>query len=279
MTGKEIRLRRLFSQQNAVIVAADHGEFDGPITGMVDLPRTLAQAVNPAVNAVLLSPGMVAHCRELFTSRDGPLAVVRLNWNSVYAFHWGYGDAAGAVAVSAQEALALGADIVLVSLTLRTGSEERDARNVDAFCRLVQEAHRLGVPAIGEFFPARSHKLTQEEMHDLVRTGARIVAELGADLVKTFYTCRFPEVVEGCPIPILGLGAEKTDTQLQALELAESEIRDGARGVVFGRNALQVPDPQRFQAALCAVVREGISAVEAAGRFDLEDDPGEQRRG
>ncbi len=280
MTGKEMRLRRLFSQGNAVIVAADHGEFDGPIPGMIDLPRTLARAVNPAVNGVLLSPGMVAHCGELFTSRDGPLAVVRLNWNSVYAFHWGYNDAAGAVAVTAQEALALGADTVLVSLTLRTGSEERDARNVDVFCRLVQEAHRLGLPAIGEFFPAQSsHELAREEMHDLVRTGARIVAELGADLVKTFYTYRFAEVVEGCPLPILGLGAEKTDTQLQALQLAESEIRDGARGVVFGRNALQVPDPQRFQAALCAVVREGVSAVEAAGRFDLEDDPGEQRRG
>jgi DhnA family fructose-bisphosphate aldolase class Ia len=273
MTGREIRLRRLFSQRNAVIVAADHGEFDGPIPGMIDLPRTLADAIHPAVNGVLLSPGMVSHCADLFTSRDGPLAVVRLNWNSVYAFHWGYNDSAGAVAVTAQEALALGADVVLVSLTLRTGSEERDARNVDLFCRLVQEAHRLGFPVIGEFFPARSNELTQQEMHDLVRTGARIVAELGADMVKTFYTYRFPEVVEGCPLPIFGLGAEKTETQLQALQLAENEIREGARGVVFGRNALQVPDPKRFQSALCAVVREGMSAEEALERFEIGDEP------
>jgi DhnA family fructose-bisphosphate aldolase class Ia len=268
----------LFAQRNAVIVAADHGEFDGPIPGMIDLPRVLSQSVNPAVNGVLLSPGMVAHCSDLFTCRDGPLAVVRLNWNSVYAFHWGYNDAAGAVAVTAGEALALGADVVLVSLTLRTGSEERDARNVDIFCRLTQEAHGLGLPVIGEFFPARSNELTREEMHDLVRTGARIVAELGADMVKTFYTCRFPEVVEGCPLPILGLGAEKTETQLQALQLAENEIRDGARGVVFGRNALQVPDPKRFQAALCAVVREGMSAAQALERFEIDDGPGGQRR-
>jgi DhnA family fructose-bisphosphate aldolase class Ia len=274
MTGKEIRLRRLFSQGNAVIVAADHGEFDGPIPGLIDLPRALSRAVNRAVNGVLLSPGMIGHCGDLFATRDGPLAVVRLNWNSVYAFHWGYSDAAGAVAVTAQEALALGADIVLASLTLRTGSEQRDAENVAVFCQLVQEARRLGLPAIGEFFPARSHELTKEEMHDLVRTGCRVAAELGADLIKTFYTYRFQEVVAGCPVPILGLGAEKADTQLQALQLAESEIRDGARGVVFGRNALQVPDPQRFQAALCAVVREGVSAEEAAHRFELADSPG-----
>jgi DhnA family fructose-bisphosphate aldolase class Ia len=268
-----MRLRRLFSQGNAVIVAADHGEFDGPIPGMIDLPRVLAEAINPAVNAVLLSPGMVTHCAELFTSRGGPLAVVRLNWNSVYAFHWGYRDAAGAVAVTAREALELGADIVLVSLTLHTGSEERDARNVDLFCRLVQEARRLGLPVIGEVFPARCDELAREEMHDLIRTGARVAAELGADLVKTFYTYRFPEVVAGCPLPILGLGAEKTDTQLEALQLAEGLVRDGARGVVFGRNALQVADPRQFQAALCAVVRDGMTAAEAARHFDLRDKP------
>lgn len=101
-----------------------------------------------------------------------------------------------------------------------------------------------------------------------------MLAELGAELVKTFHTNRFPEVVAGCPIPILGLGAEKADTQLEVLQLAEREVREGARGVVFGRNALQAPDPQRFQAALIAVVRDGVSAAEALGRFGLTERSG-----
>jgi len=271
MTGKRIRLDRLFSRGNAVIIAADHGEFDGPIPGMIDLPRTLAAAINPDVDAVLLSPGMVAHCSGLFSRRGGPLAVVRINWSSVYAFHWGYNEAATVQAATVEDALARGADLVLVSLSLRTGSEERDARNVEVFCRLVNEANRLGVPAIGEFFPTHSTELTAEQMHEQVYSGARIVAELGADLVKTFYTHRFSEVAAACPIPILGLGAERTPTQLQALQLAEREVRDGARGVVFGRNALQVPDPRRFQAALCAVVRDGMTAEQAAGEFALAE--------
>ena len=271
MNGREMRLRRLFSRGNAVIVAADHGEFDGPLPGMIDLPRVLAAGINPDVDAVLLSPGMLGHCAEVFARRGGPMAVVRLNWSTVYAFHWGYNDAATVPAAEVEDALTLGADLVLVSLTLRTGSEERDARNVEVFCRLANAAHRLGLPVIGEFFPTRSADLAPEEMHDQVYTGARITAELGADLIKTFYTHRFPEVTAACPIPILALGAEKTPTQLQALELAEREVRDGARGVVFGRNALQVPDPTRFQAALCAVVREGMTAAQALAKFELSD--------
>lgn len=270
-TGKKIRLDRLFSRGNAVIIAADHGEFDGPIPGMIDLPRTLASAINPDVDAVLLSPGMVGHCSGLFSRRGGPLAVMRINWSSVYAFHWGYDEAATVQAVSVDDALARGADMVLISLSLRTGSEERDARNVEVFCRLVSQANRLGVPAIGEFFPTHSAELTPEQMHEQVYSGTRIAAELGADLVKTFYTHRFQEVVAACPIPILGLGAEKTATQLQALQLAERQVRDGARGVVFGRNALQAPDPARFQAALCAVVREGMAAQRAANEFALTE--------
>jgi DhnA family fructose-bisphosphate aldolase class Ia len=77
-------------------------------------------------------------------------------------------------------------------------------------------------------------------------------------------------VVEGCPVPILALGAEKTPTPLEALQLAEREVRDGARGVVFGRNVLQAPEPRRFQRALCAVVREGMAAEEAVKRFTVK---------
>jgi DhnA family fructose-bisphosphate aldolase class Ia len=272
MSGRATRLARLFSRGNAVIVAADHGEFDGPLPGMVDLPRTLAKAINPEVDAVLLSPGMVGHCADLFSRRGGPLAVMRLNWSTVYAFHWGYHQAATVPAIGVEEALAAGADLVLVSLTLQTGSEERDARNVEVFCKLLNGAHRLGVPVIGELFPTHCTELSAEQMHDHVYAGARILAELGADLIKTFYTHRFQEVVVGCPIPILALGAEKLPTQLQALQLAEREVREGARGVVFGRNALQVPDPFTFQAALCAVVREGLNAEKAVTQFALSDD-------
>ena len=46
---------------------------------------------------------------------------------------------------------------------------------------------------------------------------------------------------------------------------------DCARGVVFGRNAIQVPDPPAFQRALCDVVKRGASPGDAAKRHHLKD--------
>ena len=271
MTGREIRLNRLFSnQENAVVVAMDHGEFDGPIPGMIDVPEVVKK-VDSGVSGVLLSPGMLAHCGHAFDYKGSPLAIVRLNWSSHLAFHWDYNDAESVVAMGAEDAVAAGADVVLVCLALKTGREARDAANVASFCRLTNDAKRLGLPVIGEVFPAFSESISEEEMHDQVITGCRIAAELGADLIKTFHTHDFKAVTHSCPVPVLGLGARKKPKQLDALELAEQIVRDGGKGVVFGRNALQVSDPGAFQRALCDVVKKGMPAAQAAKDYGLQD--------
>lgn len=262
MDGKEIRIQRLFSKGNAVIIACDHGEFDGPIPGMVDIGETISK-INRKVDGVLLSPGMIRHTGEYFARRNSPAIVGRLNWNTVYCFRWGYNDSVSVEAFQPAEALALGVQIALISLTLKTGSEKTDAKNVRIFRELATECRRLGMPVIGEYFPAHSDKLDAEEMHAQIKIGCRIIAELGADMIKTFYTRNFKEVVSGCPVPILALGAEKLPEQLDALKLAEAEIKDGAKGVVFGRNAIQVPDPAKFQSALIDVVKYKMSPEEA----------------
>jgi len=268
MDGREIRMRRLFGEGRAVIIAFDHGLFDGPIPAMEDLPAT-AERVNPIVDAALLAPGMLRHCHRLFAGRRRPLAVVRLNWNSVYCFRWHYRQARSAYCCDVEDALREGMDLALVSLTLQTGSEERDAANVEVFSRLTNACHKLGIPVIGEYFPSAHMEMSAETLHENVLTGSRIVAELGADCIKTFSTRDFSAVTSSCPVPVLGLGAEKLPSQLDALELAASEIANGAGGVVFGRNAIQVPDPFAFQAALCEVVRENIQPENAAKKYKL----------
>ena len=270
MTGKAIRMDRLFSAgKNAVIIAADHGEFDGPIPGMIDLPAVIHSSINHDVDAVLLSPGMLRHCKDVFSSKGAPMAIVRTNWSTTYCFHWQYSQAQTVEAFDVEDAIALGADIVLISLTLNAHDEATDARNVAIFAKMANRARRLGIPVLGEAFPVGHLTMSPDELHDKVKVTTRIITELGADMVKTFYTCRFQEVTGSCPVPILGLGAEKTPTQLEALQLAQREIADGARGVVFGRNALQVPDPIAFQAALCEVVKEGAEPGAMVAKYSL----------
>ncbi len=271
MNGKSLRLEKLFNQnENAVIVAIDHGMFDGPIPGMINLQET-AKKINPCVDGVLLSPGMLKHLRPAFNYKGAPMPVVRLNWSTVYCFHWDYNKAYTVMAQSVEDAVANGAEVVLVSLTLQTGDEKTDTDNVRIYSKLVNEAAKLGIPVVGEYFPTYSNTISKEEMQEQVYSSCRILCELGCDMIKTFYTYDFEKVIESCPVPVFGLGAEKTPTQLQALELAAEEIKCGARGVVFGRNAIQVPDPHAFQSALCDVVKRGISPRDAITKYGITD--------
>ena len=264
-----IRLERLFSRgERAVIVAMDHALFDGPIPGMIDLAET-ASKIAPCVDGVLLSPGMLPHCRQAFNYKGAPMAVVRLNWSTTYCFKWQYKDAATVECFSPAEALRLGADVALISLTLHTGSEANDAQNVKVYRQMAEEAKRLGMPVIGEYFPPDAENLSTDQLHEEIYLGARIISEMGADLIKTFYTKNFKAVTESCPVPILGLGAAKLPTQLDALQLATDEVAAGAGGVVFGRNALQVPDPIAFQKALCDIVKRRMSPAEAVKKYRL----------
>lgn len=268
LDGREIRFRRLMGDGRAVIIALDHGLFDGPIPAMENLPAT-AQRINPVVDAVLLAPGMLRHCWSVFAAPKRPLAVVRLNWNTVYCFALKYTAAKSVFCYEPAEALREGMDIALVSLTLQTGDETRDAENVEIFARLTNACHALGIPVIGEYFPTNHGNLSPEELHADVLLGSRIVAELGADAIKTFNTNDFRAVTESCPVPVFGLGAEKLPTQAEALALAAREVSDGAGGVVFGRNAIQVADPFSFQAALCDVVKRGTAVPEVVAAFHL----------
>ncbi|NUQ62981.1 MAG: hypothetical protein HUU20_10855 [Pirellulales bacterium] len=268
LDGRAIRFQRLMGDGRAVIIAIDHGLFDGPIPAMENLPAT-AEKINPLVDAVLLAPGMLRHCASVFARPKRPLAVVRLNWNTVYCFKLGYTAARSVYSYEPADALREGMDIALVSLTLQTGDEERDAANVEIFSRLVNACHNLGIPVIGEYFPIGQADLAPDDFHANVLLGSRIVAELGADAIKTFYTKDFRAVTSSCPVPVFGLGAEKLPTQPDALTLAAREVADGAGGVVFGRNAIQVPDPFSFQAALCDVVKQGVSVEQAVARYDL----------
>lgn len=269
MSGTEIRYRKLFGDEGkAVVVACDHGMFDGPHAGMEDIPAMLKR-LGDGADGILLSPGILPRTAAYFGRREAPVAITRLNFNTVFCFHWGYKDAVLSDFYQPEDAAANGAEWVLVCLTLKTGCEERDAANVENASRLVLKAKKLGLPVMGEYFPHSHLTKRPEDFHQEIKIGCRTLAELGVDCIKTFFTHNFKDVTRTCPVPILGLGAEKTRTDLDALGLAEREMRDGACGVVFGRNAVQASNPPAFVAALQDIVKKGMSAKKAAAKHKL----------
>jgi DhnA family fructose-bisphosphate aldolase class Ia len=264
-------MSRLFGDsRNAVIVAADHGQTLGPVDGLQDFQDAMHKLKE--ADGVLLAPFMSRFSGEVFHGKGAPAMVLRLNWCTGLALAWGYAGSKTVSLVTVEEALALGADLVLANLTLQTGDEGTDAENARVFGRIVAEKERLGVPLIGEVFPSDPvrRRLTSDEWHSHIRTVVRIAVELGADMIKTYYTGdRWHEVCEGVQVPVFGLGSEKTARSIDALDLARREIAAGARGVVFGRNVVQHSRPDRFLAALKEVVKAGADPAEVVERYEL----------
>jgi DhnA family fructose-bisphosphate aldolase class Ia len=256
-----IRHQRLLGGACPVlVVACDHGEFDGPQPGL-DNPVELLHQLPDSVDAVLMSPGTLAAAAGALGRRGGPLAIVRLNWNTVYSFSWNPVRAVSAPALSADAALRQGADAALVSLTLQTGSPELDAANVRLASELIQACRACGLPVIGEYFPAGADDRDSDDLHDEVQRGARIIAELGADAVKTFLEPTWGDVTTTTPVPVLALGAKRTGDDAGSLRLATEQLAAGARGLVYGRRVFQASDPRSFMDELAQTVHSAAVAA------------------
>jgi len=256
MSGKEIRLAKLFSKGKAVVVALDHGGYMGPIKGLEDLPKNIN--LFKKADAVLINPNMAKYCGKFFSSWDSPLMIIRVNWGSHYCegFKKGYQRRMTTV----RKAINLGADMVIASLLLG-GSEEANTENVTLLGEIFEETESLGVPLIGEYIPLEAIDRFKGKGTE-VELGVRMCAEIGADLIKTVYITEFSNLVKSVPIPILALGGARMDTDLDALKFAQKSIGEGAAGVVFGRNVFQADNPEKFLDDLIKVVKEGKNPEE-----------------
>jgi putative autoinducer-2 (AI-2) aldolase len=86
------------------------------------------------------------------------------------------------------------------------------------------------------------------------RLATRILAELGAQIVKTYYVDEeFDTVCSACPVPIVMAGGKKLP-ELEALTMAYKAIQEGACGVDMGRNIFQSEKPAAMIQAVRSVV-------------------------
>jgi DhnA family fructose-bisphosphate aldolase class Ia len=93
-------------------------------------------------------------------------------------------------------------------------------------------------------------------------SASRIGFELGADIIKTYYTGSadsFRRVTAACPVPVMIAGGAKMTTVRAALDVVHGSIQAGGKGVVFGRNIWQSPDPRAIVTALKGIIHDGRS--------------------
>ena len=111
----------------------------------------------------------------------------------------------------------------------------------------------LGVVAVGK-------QMERTEKFFLLAT--RVLAENGANMVKSYYCDGFERVAAACPVPIVIAGGKKLP-ELDALEMAYKAIQEGAHGVDMGRNIFQSDCPAGMAQAIGKVVHEGYTPKQA----------------
>src|SRR5207237_275505 len=128
--------------------------------------------------------------------------------------------------------------------------------------KLVDAGLRYGMPVMG--VTAVGTNMVRDAKY--FRLACRIIAELGAQYVKTYYVAEgFETVTASCPVPIVMAGGKKLP-ELDALTMAYRAISEGAAGVDMGRNIFQCEAPVAMIQAVGAVVHQLMKPEQA---YDL----------
>jgi len=248
--GMQNRLARIFDPQTGrtVMLAFDHGYFQGPTSGLERIDLNIAPLAEHA-DALMGTRGALrssippaTRAGLVLRASGGPSILKELS------------DEYTAMAMD--DAVRINADAVAVQVFVGGEHESRSIRNLTT---LVDKGYGVGLPVLG--VTAVGKELTRDARY--LGLATRIIAELGAQIVKTYYCDDgFEDVVAGCPVPVIMAGGRKLP-ELEALTMASNAVRAGAAGVDMGRNIFQSPSPAAMIRAVRAVVHQDLDPADA----------------
>jgi putative autoinducer-2 (AI-2) aldolase len=264
--GLESRLAQIIKPDTnrTVMLAIDHGYFQGPTTGLEEPGKTV-EALLPYCDALSPTKGILQYCID---PKTAPPIILRVSGGNSMARREELDDEI--LTCTAEEAVRLNAVGVSVSIYVGTEHQRQTIQNL---ARMADEAHKyglvvLGISAVGTSLDELRQPGKEEELARYLALASRIAAEHGADISKTYYVPgHFDKVVGGCPIPIVLAGGKKVPER-EALEFTSNAIRDGASGVDMGRNIFQSKAPAAMIQAVRSIVHGGRTADEAYALYE-----------
>jgi len=247
--GMRNRLARIFNPRSGktVMLAFDHGYFQGPTTGLERVDLTI-RPLAPYADALMLTRGVLRSVIEpsvtnsiVMRASGGPSILKELSDEQI--------------AVDMEDALRMNCSAVAVQCFIGGPHETQSVHNMT---RLVDQGMRYGIPVLG--VTAVGKELTRDARY--ISLASRILAELGAAFVKTYFVPDFEQVTASCPVPIVIAGGKKLPEK-EALQMAHDAIQQGASGVDMGRNIFQSDAPVAMIGAVRKVVHENATVKEA----------------
>lgn len=249
--GMKNRLSRIFSPKsgNTVMLAFDHGYIMGSTAGLERLDVSIAPLCEYA-DVLMGTRGALRSC--IPPTLNKAVCLRATHDNSVLFEDMSRGCGLG---VDMEDALRMNASALAIQCFVG-GAGEKDS--LEVLCRAADAGYRYGVPVMG--VTAVGKEMERTPKYFLLAT--RILAELGASMVKTYFCEDFENVVAACPVPIVIAGGKKLP-EAEALTMAYRAIQSGARGVDMGRNIFQSEFPIAMCKAVAKVVHEGFTDKEA----------------
>jgi 3-hydroxy-5-phosphonooxypentane-2,4-dione thiolase len=276
--GLKNRLSRVFNPKDGrtVMLAFDHGYFQGPATGLERVDQTILP-LEPLADCLMLTRGIQ---RSIIPATTQKAIALRASGGTSMVSPMGEweGEIDGkkiklgrsnyeplsneSVACSIEEAVRLNANVLAVQVFIGSEYERQSLKNMTD---LIDGAMRYGIAVMGVVAVGRAMARNAQYF----RLATRIMAELGANIVKCYYTEEgFESITSCCPVPIVIAGGKKLP-ELDALQMSYNAIQQGANGVDMGRNIFQSDDPIAMMKAVRGVVHENLKSEEA---FQLYND-------
>src|SRR5438045_5284097 len=248
--GMNNRLARVFNPQSGrtVMLAVDHGYFHYPPPGLEPHDLTIAPLL-PNCDALFCTRGIL---RSVIPAESQKPMVLRASGGPSILKELSDEQ----IAMDMEDAVRLNAAGVGIQVFV---GGEFETRSIHNMTRLVDAGLRCGMPVMG--VTAVGTNMVRDARY--FRLACRMIAELGAQYVKTYYVDDgFETVTASCPVPIVMAGGKKL-AELDALTMAHNAVQSGAAGVDMGRNIFQSDAPKAMLAAVNAVVHKSTKPQEA----------------
>ncbi|HKM95240.1 MAG TPA: 3-hydroxy-5-phosphonooxypentane-2,4-dione thiolase [Buttiauxella sp.] len=248
--GMQSRLARIFNPDTGrtVMLAFDHGYFQGPTTGLERIDLSIAPLFHET-DVLMCTRGILRSVVPPATNK--PVVLRASGGNSILSEL-----SRESVAVTMEDALRLNACAVAAQIYIGSEYEHQSINNI---IKLVDEGTRYGIPTLA--VTGVGKEMTRDARY--FSLASRIAAEIGAQFVKTYFVEEgFEKVAASCPVPIVIAGGKKLPEQ-EALDMCYRAIDQGASGVDMGRNIFQSDAPLAMLKAVKKVVHENVSAHEA----------------
>jgi len=233
-------LDKITKEGKALFLAYDQGMEHGPTDfndDNVDPAKVLEISDSGHFTGVILQKGIA---EKYFFGKDYKVPlIVKLNGKTNLVKDE---DPYSPQICSIKEALSYGAKAV--GYTIYVGSEF-EAKMVEEFGRIEQEAEEAGIPVIAWMYP-RGRNVPDENDPKTVAYASRVGLELGADIVKVRYTGdldSFKWVVQSAgETKVVMMGGSKEEENI-FLSKVKTAMEAGAIGVAVGRNIWQADNP------------------------------------